>query len=46
MTAVVLYDFSQEAQFTLMAAVSVIVVLVNLGAVWAVQRWTREGVTV
>lgn len=43
-TAVVLYDFSQEAQFTLMAAVSILVVLVNLGAVWFVRRWVREGV--
>ena len=43
-TAVVLYDFSQEAQFTLMAAVSILVVLVNLGAVWCVRRWVKEGV--
>lgn len=38
-TAVVIYDFAQEAQFTLMAAFSVIVAFINLGVVAAMRRW-------
>lgn len=38
-TAVVIYDFAQEAQFTLVAAFSVIVAAVNLGVLVAVRRW-------
>lgn len=38
-TAVVIYDFAQEAQFTLVAAFSVIVAAVNLGVVAMVRRW-------
>ncbi len=37
-TAVVIYDFAQEAQFTLVAAFSVIVAAVNLGVVTLVRR--------
>lgn len=37
-TAVVIYDFAQEAQFTLVAALSVIVAAVNLGVVALVRR--------
>jgi iron(III) transport system permease protein len=38
-TAVVIYDFAQEAQFTLVAAFSVVVVAVNLGVVSLARRW-------
>lgn len=38
-TAVVIYDFAQEAQFTLMASFSVIIAAINLGVVAAVHRW-------
>ena len=38
-TAVVIYDFAQEAQFTLVAAFSVIVAAVNLGVVSVARRW-------
>lgn len=42
-TAVVIYDFAQEAQFTLVAAFSVIVAAVNLGVVALVRRWVGLG---
>ena len=37
--AVVIFDFAQEAQFALMAAMSVIVAFVNLGVVAIARRW-------
>lgn len=38
-SAVVIFDFAQEAQFALMAAMSVIVAAVNLGVVVIARRW-------
>ncbi len=41
--AVAIYDFAQEAQFALMAALSMIVAVVNLVVVTAVHRWWGGG---
>lgn len=42
-TAVVIYDFAQEAQFTLVAAFSVIVAAVNLGVAALARGWAGLG---
>lgn len=38
-SAVVIFDFAQEAQFSLMAAMSVIVAAVNLSVIIVARRW-------